>query len=96
MDDATKLNNLLKAIEEVELFPDGSVRIKWMANVSHEYPGHAINVADGSVILKGHQVHFNPELAQAITSIPFENVQNILDNGIEEAHKTVAKLPKLF
>ena len=60
-----------------------------MANVCHEYPGHAINVSDGSIILKGHQVHFNPMLAQAVASIPFEDIQNVLDKGIEETKKTL-------
>jgi hypothetical protein len=91
MDNATKLQNLLDAIDEVETFPDGSVRIKWCNNVYHEYPGHVLTVADGSVVLKGHQVHFNPELNASIKSIEFNDIQQSLDQAVAE---TAAKIQK--
>lgn len=89
MNNEIKLQRLLDAIDEVEIFPDQSVRIKWASNVFHEYPGHCINVADGSVILQGHQVHFNPDLGQSFSQIEFKDIQNRLDQGIE--HATQAK-----
>ena len=89
MDNITKLDNLLRAIDEVETFPDGSVRIKWASNVYHEYPGHVINVADGSVVMKGHHVHLNPELSESIKTIEFQNVQTKLDEAVKESNQEI-------
>lgn len=92
MDNAKKLENLLNAIDEIETFYDGSVRIKWKSNVAHEIPGHIINCAEGSVVMKGYQVHLNPELNQSVQSIPFEEVQTELNKAVEKGKEDLKKI----
>jgi len=87
MNNSEKLEKLLNAIDDIETFKDGSIIIRWTANVSHEVPGHLLNVVDGSVVLKGHQVHFNPELASAIKTINFNEIQEELDIAIQNSKK---------
>lgn len=82
MTNEEKLEALLSSIDEIEKFEDGSIIIRWKSNVAHEVPGHLLHLAEGSSILKGHQVHLNPGLVQAIETINFEKLQIELDNGI--------------
>lgn len=91
MEDSIKLNNLLKAIDEIETFNDGSIRIKWRSNVYHESPGHLINVADGSIVMKGYNVHLNPDLGESIKNLEFKDVQSKLDDGVSQASKSRSK-----
>jgi hypothetical protein len=87
MTNEEKLSALLSSINEIETFYDGSIIIRWKSHVAHEVPGHLLNLAEGSSVLKGHQVHFNPGLLQSIQTIDFERLQADLDNGIKNAVK---------
>lgn len=87
MTNQEKLEAILSAINEVETFQDGSIIIRWKANVAHEIPGHLVNLAEGSNILKGHQVHFNPGLVKSLESLDFKNLQTDLDEGIKRAYE---------
>lgn len=92
MENSKKLENLLNAIDEVQSFPDGSVRIKWKANVAHEIPGHNISYAEGSQVVKGYQVHLNPELEQSVRAISFNEIQQELDKAVSKGQEEVEKL----
>lgn len=89
MDEHIKLKKFLNAIDDIEDFEDGSIIIRWKGNVSHEVPGHLLNITEGSVILKGHQVHLNPELTECLKGVKFNKLQQELDRGIEEARKNI-------
>ena len=88
MNNQEKLDALLSAISDIETFKDGSIRIQWKANVSHEVPGHLLQLASGLNVVKGSQVHFNPELSEAINQISFEDLKFEIDLAICEANPT--------
>jgi hypothetical protein len=85
MNNDEKLAKLLSAIDDIETFDDGSIRIMWKANVSHDVPGHLITFAAGLNVITGKQVHFNPELSQAINQIAFADIQKECDDGVRKA-----------
>ena len=84
MNNNEKLKRLLNAIDNIEQFPDNSIIINWKSNVSHNVNGvHIIN-ATGSQILKGYQIHLNPDLSKEIKTIQFEHIQTELNEHIED------------
>lgn len=91
MDNSKKLENLLNAIDEVESFHDGSVRIRWKSNVAHEIPGHSISYAEGSQVVKGYQVHLNPELEHSVKAISFNEIQQELDKAVAKGQEESEK-----
>lgn len=83
MDRETKIQKFFDAIEDIEDFEDGSIIIKWKSNVSHQVPGHYINIADGLQIVKGKQVHLNPVLSDYLKNISFDDLQQEVELAIQ-------------
>lgn len=84
MDNNKKMQKFFDAIEDIEDFNDGSIIIKWKSNVSHQVPGHLINLADGLQIVKGKQVHFNPVLDNRLRDIGFEDLEEQIEEAVQQ------------
>lgn len=87
MDNQTKLNKLLDAIEDITSFPNGSITIHWKASVGHDIPGHLVNMCQQSMVNKAHQIHLNPELVMPINEVGYDSLQHELDEGIRIAYE---------
>ena len=92
MDRQTKIEKFFDAIEDIETFEDGSIVVKWKSNVSHQCPGHMINLADGLQIVRGKQVHLNPVLTDYLHNISFDNLQEEIDQAIQKGKEYARSL----
>lgn len=86
MTNEEKLNRLLSAIDNIEAQADGSIVIYWRSSVIHQVPGHTATFANGYQILKGKQIHFNPEMKYEIKPNSIEFDIEIYDKDIGTTH----------
>jgi hypothetical protein len=84
-----KIDAFFDAIDTIEKTDDDSIIIHWKSNVAHHVNGHYLSISQGSNIISGHQVHFNPSLGKPLDSVKFNDLQEDLDNAVENASKNI-------
>lgn len=83
------INKFFSAIDDIEILPDDSIIIKWKSSVSHEIAGHSIVNASGYNVLKGYQVHFNPDLVNSLENTKLEDLHEEIKKSIDEKNKMI-------